>query len=66
MLLMKFSICQNKLKKLGLKYISITDHNVCHAYNDLNNEDVRKKFSGKIIPGVELNTKVLGIPIEIL
>ena len=51
---------------LGLKYISITDHNQCLAYNDLKIEEVRNKFSGKIITGVELNTKILGIPIEIL
>lgn len=53
-------------EKLGLKYISITDHNQCLAYNDLKNGEVREIFSGKIITGVELNTKVLGIPIEIL
>ena len=53
-------------EELGLKYISITDHNQCLAYNDLKNVEVREIFSGKIITGVELNTKVLGIPIEIL
>ena len=51
---------------LKLKYIAITDHNSCLAYNDLKNREIREKFSGKIITGVELNTKVLGIPIEIL
>ena len=56
----------NLAEELGLKYIAITDHNECLAYNDLKNPEVRKLFSGKIIPGVELNTKVLGIPIEIL
>ena len=53
-------------EKLGLKYIAITDHNQCLAYNDLKNKEIRDIFSGKIITGVELNTKVLGIPIEIL
>ena len=53
-------------EKLGLKYIAITDHNQCLAYNDLKIKEVRDKFSGKIITGVELNTKILGIPIEIL
>ena len=53
-------------EKLGLKYISITDHNSCGAYEDLKNEEIRNIYSGKIITGVELNTKVLGIPIEIL
>ena len=51
---------------LGLKCISITDHNSCLAYKDLKSKQVRAKFSGDIITGVELNTKVLGIPIEIL
>ena len=32
----------------------------------MENEEIRRHFSGKIITGVELNTKVLGIPIEIL
>ena len=53
-------------EKLGLEYLAITDHNQCLAYNDLKNKEVRKLFSGKIITGVELNTKDLGIPIEIL
>lgn len=53
-------------EKLKLKYLSITDHNSCGAYDDLNKKEIREIFSGKIITGVELNTKVLGIPIEIL
>lgn len=56
----------NKAEKSGLKVLSITDHNTCLAYKDVNNENIRKIFSGKIITGVELNTKVLNIPIEIL
>lgn len=53
-------------EELKLKCISITDHNTCLAYNDLDNSKVRNSFSGNIISGVELNTKVLGIPIEVL
>ena len=54
-------------EKLKLDYLSITDHNTCNAYTDeLINLDIKKLFSGKIISGVELNTKVLGVPIEIL
>ena len=49
-----------------MSYISITDHNTCKAYEELINTEIRKIFKGKIIKGVELNTKVLGIPIEIL
>lgn len=55
-----------KAERLKLNIISITDHNTCKEYGDLLNPEVRKIFSGKIIRGVELNTKVLGIPIEIL
>ena len=55
-----------KAEKLGLSIISITDHNTCGAYEDLKNIDIKQYYSGKIIKGIELNTKVLGIPIEIL
>lgn len=52
---------------LHLDYLSITDHNTCKAYTEeLNYLDISTIFTGKIIPGVELNTKVLGIPIEVL
>lgn len=55
-----------KAEKIKLKCIAITDHNTCMEYRDLKNTEIRKLFSGQIIPGVELNTKVLNIPIEIL
>lgn len=55
-----------KAESLNLKYIAITDHNTCMEYKDIENKEIRKLYSGKIIPGVELNTKVLNIPIEIL
>lgn len=61
--------CAEILKKAqskNLSYISITDHNTCKAYEELVNPEIRNIFKGKIINGVELNTKVLGIPIEIL
>ena len=54
--------CQNK----NLDYISITDHNSVNAYFELETLDIQQYFSGKIIPGIELNTKILDIPIEIL
>lgn len=54
-------------EKLKLDFLSITDHNTCRAYTDeLNNINIKSIYGGKIITGVELNTKVLGIPIEIL
>ena len=53
-------------EKVGLSVISITDHNNCDVYYKLKKINISDYFSGKIIPGVELNTKVAGIPIEIL
>ena len=61
--------CTTVLKKCqekNLNYISITDHNTALAYDELKKLDVKSLFSGKIIPGIELNTKALNIPIEIL
>ena len=55
-----------KAQKKNLEYISITDHNTCSAYQELKNIDVKKYYKGKIITGIELNTVVLDIPIEIL
>ncbi len=53
-------------EKAGVEIISITDHNTVEAYGELENVDIKKYYSGEIIPGIEINTKVLGIPIEIL
>jgi len=49
-----------------LSYISITDHDNCYSYNDLNSIDVKKYFSGQIIPGVEITTSFENNIIEIL
>lgn len=51
-------------KKLNI--ISITDHNTALAYDELEKMNYKQYYTGKIIPGIELNTKVLGVPIEIL
>ena len=61
--------CTSILKKCQEKklyYISITDHNTALAYEELEKININDFYSGKIIPGIELNTKVLNIPIEIL
>ena len=61
--------CTTVLKKCqekNLSYISITDHNTALAYEELEKLNVKLIFTGKIIPGIELNTKALNIPIEIL
>lgn len=55
-----------KAQDKNLSYISLTDHNTCKGYEELSNHEIRNIFKGKIITGVELNTKVLDIPIEIL
>lgn len=55
-----------KAQDRKLSYISITDHNTCSAYKELEKINIEKYYSGKIIPGIELNTTALGIPIEVL
>lgn len=50
----------------GLEIISITDHDSVGSYKELENEDIRKLYSGKIIVGAELKTHYNGIPIEVL
>lgn len=61
--------CETVLKKCqekNLDFISITDHNTALAYEELENINIKEFYSGKIVTGIELNTKVLNIPIEIL
>ena len=50
----------------GLEIISITDHDSVDSYKILEDEKIRKLFSGKIIIGAELKTHYNGIPIEVL
>lgn len=49
-----------------IKYLSITDHNTCEAYNEIAKNDIKKYYTGTLINGVELNTVALGIGIELL
>lgn len=53
-------------EKHKLEIISITDHNEVSAYKELENSKIREKFSGKIIPGVEISTSYKNIMIEVL
>ena len=53
-------------EKSQVNFLSITDHNTCKAYNEIPSSDYKKYYSGNIITGVELNTKILSIPIEVL
>lgn len=50
----------------GLTLLSITDHNTIAAYHELANPEIRNKFSGSIIPGVEITTTYNGETIEVL
>jgi predicted metal-dependent phosphoesterase TrpH len=51
-----------KAEQLGLRVISITDHDNCDAYNDLD----PSLFGGKIITGIEMQAYFKGISIELL
>ena len=53
-------------EKLELEYISITDHDNCKAYKELKNPEIRNKFSGKIIPGIEIKCAYESRLIEVL
>lgn len=55
-----------KAQQLGLKYISITDHDSMGAYKKLRDINIHNYFQGKIIPGCEFSAVHKGKPIEIL
>ena len=55
-----------KAEENKLEYISITDHDNCNAYTELNKIDVSKYYKGKIIPGIEIKCGYKGRLIEIL
>lgn len=53
-------------EEIGLKAISITDHDSVNAYDELNNSEIRNLFSGVIIPGIELSFNLDGRLFDIL
>lgn len=55
-----------KAQQLGLKYISITDHDSMGAYKKLKDINIHDYFQGKLIPGCEFSAVHKGKPIEIL
>lgn len=55
-----------KAEKLKLKYISITDHDSCHAHEEIRDLGLNKFFTGKIITGIEIKCIYKGITIEVL
>ena len=44
-----------KAEEKNLDYISITDHDTCNGYDELEKIDVKEYYNGKIIPGIEIN-----------
>ena len=55
-----------KAEELKLKYISITDHDNCKAYDELKNLNITDYYSGKVIQGIELKCLYNSRLIEIL
>ena len=55
-----------KAEKLRLTYISITDHDNCKVYKELENMDIKKYYTGTIIPGIEIKCSYKKRLIEIL
>jgi predicted metal-dependent phosphoesterase TrpH len=55
-----------KAQRLGLKYISITDHDSIGAYEKLSALKIGDYYEGGIIPGCEFSVVHEGYPIEIL
>lgn len=62
------SVCEilKKAEDLGLEVISITDHNTCQAYLELEDIKLEHIYKGKIIVGTEFTTVFEGRIIEIL
>lgn len=55
-----------KAEELKLSHISITDHEKCLAYKELEEIDVKKYYSGKIIPGIEIKCGYKGRLLDLL
>lgn len=53
-------------EELKLEVISITDHDNCKAYEELESLNVEDYYSGKIIPGVEIKCCYMDRVIEVL
>lgn len=55
-----------KAEEKKLTYISITDHDNCNGYNELENIDIKKYYSGIIVPGIEIKCSYGKNLIEVL
>ena len=47
-----------KAEELGLKYLSITDHDTISAYKQISGLDLEKFYTGKLIKGIEIKCSV--------
>lgn len=55
-----------KSESMGLKVISVTDHDLFYAYDELSDEDIKQYYTGRIIKGIEITTSYKGRKIELL
>ena len=55
-----------KAEKIGLEYISITDHDNCKVYELMETDNITKYYSGKLITGIEMQAYINGFSIELL
>jgi predicted metal-dependent phosphoesterase TrpH len=55
-----------KAEQLGLRYISITDHDSLGAYEKLQKIDIDRYYRGRLIPGCEFSVVHNKMPIEVL
>ena len=55
-----------KAQELGLNYISITDHDNCKVYEEMEKDNIKDYYTGNLIPGVELQAYILVFSIELL
>ena len=55
-----------KAEEKNLDYISITDHDNCNGYEELEKIDVKEYYHGKIIPGIEIKCSYGKNLIEVL
>lgn len=53
-------------EQIGLDYISITDHETCKAYREIEDNNLKPYYHGTIIPGVEIKVAYKGRIIDIL
>lgn len=53
-------------QNLGLTTISLTDHETCGAYNELERINIKDYFKGNIINGIELKSQYKDIVLDIL